>query len=287
MLVGLIVAAGCALATNVGFLLRERGAVLAPPVRARHPLKSAAGLFRSRAWAIGWAVAVFAFVLHAIALTLAPLSTVQAVVSGGLVFLAVLAERFFGFHLRRREWAGVAVAAVGLAGLGLTQRSATADPSSYSVSALIAFECGTIVLGALLIGASLRFERLRPWEGELLGIASGTLFGVSDVAVKYLSHPVLHHVLGIISPWTAAALVASVIAFFASARALQVGPGIEVIALTSVSANVAAILGGVLIFHDSIGHGAVGVVARTTAFVLVIGGAAMMPSPGQASRAAA
>jgi len=28
-----------------------------------------------------------------------PLSTVQAVLSGGLVFLAILAERFFRFHL--------------------------------------------------------------------------------------------------------------------------------------------------------------------------------------------
>jgi hypothetical protein len=282
VLAGLILAAGCALATNVGFLFRHRGAALAPPVSARHPLRSGADLFRSRAWTIGWAVAVFAWVLHAAALALAPLSSVQAVVSGGLVFLVVLAERFFDFTLRRREWAGVAVAAVGLTGLGITQRATTADFSSYSVAALIAFECGVIVLGALVIGASLRFDRLRPREGELLGIAAGMLFGVSDIAVKYLTHPVLHDVLGIVSPWTLSALVASVIAFYTSARALQIGPGIEVIALTSVSANVAAIFGGVLIFHDSIGSGAVGVIARTTAFALVIFGAALMPAPAAA-----
>src|SRR5438270_13757789 len=37
--------------------------------------------------------------LHVGALALAPLSIVQAVLSGGLVFLAVLAERYFGFRL--------------------------------------------------------------------------------------------------------------------------------------------------------------------------------------------
>ena len=39
-----IVALACALVTNVAFLLKHRGAVLASPVRVRHPLQSAAGL---------------------------------------------------------------------------------------------------------------------------------------------------------------------------------------------------------------------------------------------------
>ena len=48
MILGLILALASALATNVAFLLKHRGAVLAPPIRVRHPLGSAAGLFRSR-----------------------------------------------------------------------------------------------------------------------------------------------------------------------------------------------------------------------------------------------
>ncbi len=108
------------------FLLKHRGAVLAPPVRIRHPLRSAVGLFRSRSFAIGWVVAVGAWVLHVGALALAPLSIVQAVLSGGLVFLAVFAERFFGFRLGRRQWVGVILTAVGLAIIGLTPVRATA-----------------------------------------------------------------------------------------------------------------------------------------------------------------
>ena len=85
--------------------------------------------------------------------------------------------------------------------------------------------------------------------------------------------------LGLVSPWSLTALVAGVIAFYASARSLQIGNAVEVIALTSVAANLAAILGGILVFHDPIGSGAARIGARFLAFCLVIAGAALMPAP--------
>ena len=107
MFLGLALTFGCALLTNAGFLLRHRGAVAAPPVDGRHPLRSARGLFASKWWTIGW-WSGRGVALHVGALSLVQLSVVQAVISGGLVFLAVLAERFFGFHLGRRQWIGLA-----------------------------------------------------------------------------------------------------------------------------------------------------------------------------------
>jgi hypothetical protein len=98
MILGLSLAVASAMATNLAFLFKHRGAVLAPPVRVRQPLRSAAGL-RSRWFLVGWIVAIVAWGLHVGALSLAPLSIVQAVLSGGLVCLAVFAERFFGFRL--------------------------------------------------------------------------------------------------------------------------------------------------------------------------------------------
>ena len=89
VLLGLILALASAAATNLAFLFKQRGAVLAPPILARHPVRSAVGLFRSRWFLVGWLVAIVAWGLHVGALSLAPLSIVQAVLSGGLVFLAV------------------------------------------------------------------------------------------------------------------------------------------------------------------------------------------------------
>ena len=120
----------------------------------------------------------------------------------------------------------------------------------------------------------------------LLGAAAGALFGVSDIAIKYLTDAVQGGVLDLISPWTFAALAASVVAFYASARGFQLGPGIEVIAFTSVAANLTAIVGGILVFRDPIGTGPVAITGRMVAFVLVIAGAALMPAPMRATRAA-
>src|SRR5205823_2680885 len=141
MVLGLGLALGCAVLTNAGALLRHRGAVVAPPVDGRHPLRSARGLFASRWWRIGWVGAVAAWVLHVGALSRLQLSVVQAVISGGLVFLAVLAERFFGFDLGRRQWIGLAVTAAGLMVIALTGGPA-GDAGRSSLAALIALESG-------------------------------------------------------------------------------------------------------------------------------------------------
>jgi drug/metabolite transporter (DMT)-like permease len=278
LLFGLALALGSALATNVAFLFKQRGAVAARPVNGRHPLRSAADLFRSHWWTVGFLVALVAWALHVAALSLAPLSQVQAVLSGGLVFLAVLAERYFGFHLGRRQWVGVAVTAIGLAALALTGGPA-GEPGRYSLGGLIAIESAAFAIAGTLVAISVHGSHSRERQGMLLGCGAGALFGISDIAIKYLSHTVPSDVLALVSPWTAAALVASVVAFYASARGLQVGPGVEVIVLTSVAANVTAILGGILVFQESIGAGPVDVVGRTAAFVLVIAGGGLMPGP--------
>ena len=108
-------------------------------------------------------------------------------------------------------------------------------------------------------------------------MAAGALFGVSDVAIKDLTHAD-GPVHGLVSPWTLTALLAGTIAFFASARSLQVGPGVEVIAFTSVAANLTAIAGGILVFGEPIGSGPLAITARVVGFCLVIAGAALMPA---------
>lgn len=285
MIAGLGLALACAVATNVAFLLKQRGAVRAPPVRVRHPLRSAVDLFRSRWFAVGWLVAIGAWVLHVGALAIAPLSIVQAVLSGGLVFLAVFAERYFGFRLGRRQWAGVIVTAAGLAIIGLTSGTDGGETPDYAPAALIALESGVLVV-ATAVAATSGHRRIPPAaQGLLLGVVAGALFGISDIAIKYLTDAVGDGVLELISPWSGAALVASVGAFYTSARALQIGPGVEVIALTSVAASVTAILGGILVFRDPIGTGGLEITGRMLAFSLVIAGAALIPAPVRATEA--
>jgi hypothetical protein len=275
---GLMLALGCALLSNVALLCKHRGAVRAPEVRFRSPLRSAAALFASKWWAIGFAVAFVAWGLHVAALAMAPLSMVQAVIAGGISLLVIPARNLFGITLGWRELCGMGLSAAGLAFLALT---ATQHPdgagAEYSASTMAAFEGGAIVLGAALL-LSAAHGRGRRHGGVMLGAAAGVLIGVSDVAIKALAEVVPGAPAAILSPWTLVAGVAAVAAFYALARSLQLGDPVEVIVISSVAANCAAIVGGVLVFGDPVGSDALGVAARSAAFLAVIAAAALIPA---------
>ena len=276
--VGLICALLSALGTNLAFLLKYKGAVAAPDVDMRHPLRSAADLFRSKWWSVGWAVAAVAFALHVAALTLAPLSIGQAVLAGGLVFLAVLAERFFGFELGRRQWIGIGLVAASLALLTLTGGSGDGAQSSYSLAGMIVFEAIAVGVGLILVLSHL-IDRIPVQRGVLLGIAAGLGFGISDVAIKALSGDLDSGPVGLLSPWSAVILTAAVFSFYASARSLQIGDGVAVIAVTSVAANLSTILAGLAVFGDPLGNDALVIGVRIAAFGMILAGAALIPAP--------
>ena len=148
--IGLAFACGTALATNLAFLWKHRGAVAAPAVDMRRPVKSATELFRSKWWTIGWAVAVLGWTFHVGALGLAPLSLAQAVISGGFVVLAVLGERMFGFEVGRRQWMGIALVAAGLGFLAATS-DAMGGQARYSMIGSATFQGVLLGLGLLLV----------------------------------------------------------------------------------------------------------------------------------------
>jgi drug/metabolite transporter (DMT)-like permease len=284
---GLLLAGLSAAVSQVGFLLRHRGAVAAPDVDMHHPLRSAIDLFRSKWWTVGYALAVVAYLLHVGALTLAALSLVQVVLAGGIVLLAVIAERFFGFELGRRQWVGVVLAAVGLGLLALTGESRSGqDSADYSVVAMVAFEAALVGAGTTLI-LTYRVERMRSQRGVLLGVAAGLLFTVTHVAVKALSGKADTSVGEIVAtPYLPIAVAGGIAAFFASARSLQLGPAVPVIAVTSIAGNASAIPAGIVVFGDPLGSDAVAVAVRSLAFVLVVVAAALIPGPTRAAAAA-
>jgi len=283
---GILLALFCAFATNLAFLLKHRGACAAPDVSLSHPVASAVGLFRSKWFALGMLVAFGAWALHVFALALAPLSLVQAVISGGLVFLTVLAERWFGCTVGTRQWAGVGLTALGLVLLAMTLPSGEGANSSYSLAAMVAFESALLVVGTVLVLS----PKLGDHEhhGVMLGVAAGILFGVSDVAIKALTGSVgADGAMGLLSPWLLTCILASVIAFYASARGLQKGEAVPVITLTSAAANVSAISGGIIVFGDPMPNDPLGIIVQCFAFVLVIVAAALTPAPLRAARATA
>jgi hypothetical protein len=283
---GILLALASAFVANLGLLCKYRGAMAAPTVELKHPLRSAVGLFSSRWWLIGFAIATVGWSLHVAALSVAPLSLVETTLSGGILLLAWIAERWFGVKVGPREWIGVSLCAVGLVLLALTSVGHGGASAKYSFEAMALFEAVAVGVGsALLLSGSAGVPGRA--SGPFLGIAAGLMLGVANVAVKALTGTVPGDPLAIVSPWAFTALAAGVGAFLALGRGLQTGGAIPVITLSSVTANLVSVAGGIAVFGDPMGADPLAIAARSVAFAAVIAAAVVLPAPGQAAAARA
>jgi drug/metabolite transporter (DMT)-like permease len=284
---GILLALLCAFASNLGFFFKHRGACEAPAIDVRHPLRSAKGLWCSKWFAVGMGVGGGAWALHVAAISLAPLSVVQVVLSAGVVLIAVMADRIFGYEVGKRQWWGLGFTAVGLILLGLTMPQPHGSHSAFSLVAMVGFEGVLFALGGLLILGP-RAGAPAEHHGVMLAAASGILFGVCNVAVKALTGLVGHEgVLGLASPWLLVAAAGSATAFYASAKSLQDGEAVEVIAITGTAANISCIAGGIIVFGDPMPGTALGIVVQAIAFVLVVTASALTPAPVRSAERAA
>jgi len=282
--IGLLLALGTAFASIVGFLYKHRGAVESPEVDWRRPVWSSLVLFRSRWYTLGIVIATGSWGLHVGALALAPISLVQSVIAGGLVFLTVIADRLFAHSVTRREWIGVGLAAIGLAFLAATLDGAGSEAHADYFAAELGIYLAT---GAALgIAVALAANRAAHHGGVLFGTSAGLLWGASDVSIKALSGNLGDGVASVlVHPLAVLIATLSLAGLLVSARSLQLGKAVPVIAVTSVAANAFTIAAGPIVFGEPMPDDMLGVIVRVTAFVLVVGAAALTPAPVRAAEA--
>jgi len=285
---GILLSLLCAFVANLAFFYKYRGANSVAKVHISHPFRSARALYSSKWFTLGMLTATASWGLHVGALSLAPMSVVQVSLAAGVVFIAVMAERLFGFEVGRRQWIGLILTATGLVLLGATLPHMHGAHSSFSPAVMISFETGLFGLGGLLLMGPRMGGRVEH-HGVMLGAAAGILFGVSDTAIKALTGITGAHGLMalVLSPWLVVAVMASIVAFYASARGLQDGEAVPVIAVTGAAANIAGIAGGIVVFGDPMAGSPTGIIVQALAFVLVVVASAMMPAPVRAAGVAA
>ncbi len=278
--IGLLLALATAFTSVVGFLYKHRGAVESPPIDGRRPVSSMIALFRSRAWIIGLVVATGSWGFHVAALALAPISLVQSVIAGGLVMLTVVADRLFGLTVTRREWIGVALTAIGLAFLAATLDGVASEAhntwSAPTLSTYVAVSGGLGMVVTIVFWGRSAFA---------LAIAAGLLWGASDVSIKALSAQLDTGLAVLVHPLAAVILVASLIGLVVSARSLQDGRPVPIIAGTSAAANLITIASGPIVFDEPVPDDPLGLTLRLLAFALVIVAASLTPAPVRAANA--
>jgi hypothetical protein len=273
---GLLLAILTAFGSVAGFLYKFRGAREAPAVDLRRPIWSSIALFRSPLYALGILIALTSWGLHVGALALAPISLVQSVIAGGLVLLTVVADRLFGIEVSRREWICVALTAIGLAFLAATLAGDGRSAQSHYDPTTLAVYIG--LLGAVGLGLAATSRR-----ATLLAASAGLLWAASDTSIKALSSHLGALGIGVVVHALAfVILAASLIGLLVSARSLQLGDAVPVIAVTSAAANLTTIAAGPIVFSEPLPSGGFGLAIRVAAFALVIAAAALTPPPAQA-----
>ncbi len=250
-------------------------------MRWREPWRSTKALFSNKWWTIGILVAMGGWGFHVAGLALAPISLVQSVIAGGLVMLTVVADRVFGFQVTRREWIGVALTAAGLAFLAATmgEGGASERHSDYEAGVLALYAGGSFALG---VTAAVLDSRWTP--GILMAAAAGLIWGASDVSIKALSDHTDEGFVGVMThPLALVIALLSAIGLAVSAKSLQDGKAVPVIAVTSAAANVVTIASGPIVFGEPLPDEPLALALRILAFVLVIGAAALTPPPVRAA----
>src|SRR5207247_4834449 len=164
-----------------------------------------------------------------------------------------------------------ALAALGLAFLALTlERAGRSAHSDYEVARLAAWVAGTGALAFLVAGLAGEGGR----AGVMLGASAGLFWAASDTSIKALSGDLGDGVAAVLlHPLALVIALASFAGLVVSARSLQVGRAVPVIAITTVAANAFTIAAGPAVFGDPLPDGSLALITRLGAFALVIGAA--------------
>jgi hypothetical protein len=273
---GIGLALAAALMTNMAALLKHRGCQRVAPVRLRRPLQSARHLAGSRWFAAGWGLAAAAWLVHVAALSMAPISLVQAVLAGGAVTLAVMSQRLFGDPVERRQWLALLLGGSGLALLAVTVPQFSGSHSEFALGPILGFEGGLALLAAAL-AVGHRSERLAHRRGILLAALAGTLFALAGIAIKGLTGAEGVDA-AVMVPWVGIVVLCGGLAQYTAVAALQGGGAIETIGLMGLVANAIQIAGGVLVFGDPLPGDPLGVGLQAVAFAMVCVSALLLPA---------
>jgi len=279
MALGLTLALGAAFLFNYSYMIQHGALEGGPEINFRRPLGTVRELARHRRWMLGLVVGLVGFVMHAVALGLAPLSIVQAFLASGLVFAVPMSVRMAGHKLTVRDTAGATLMTVALVLLafGTGEHGATNEFEPWSLGLYTAV---TIAL-AVAAAAAVRGER----RAEALALAAGLLFGIADALINALVGIASDGLFALLlSVWLWLCIATNLGAFFGWQKSLQVGTTkiLAIVVLMTAATKISAIGAGFAVFSDSLGETTAWKLVHILCFVS-IAIAGLMLAPAQAA----
>jgi drug/metabolite transporter (DMT)-like permease len=268
---------------NVGMVIEKLAIRRLPSLHARRSVQMVRTLFAEPLWTLGFACLLLGLGCQVIALILAPISIVQAASAFGIVLLLVLSHVVLGDRLGAVEYAGIGAVLVALALLALS-----VDPRADHVSrsgsllTLIAVSLPVVAASFVLFAAADRIGgssvRRRQLRAPIFGLASGLLYGVSALGVKFISTIVEHHgLVGAIPHVLGSAalyvlVVSAALGFLMFQTALQRTAASVFVPVNNVVSSAFFVVVGTTIFHEHLPNATEPLVLRLCSFALIVAG---------------
>jgi drug/metabolite transporter (DMT)-like permease len=257
-----------AVAINWAWIREHDAASALPPLSVRRPRESLKILLTNRHWVGGFAAEVGGFLCYVGALALAPLALVQSLSAGGIGILAFLSSRMAGVKLARRELLGVAVAATGLAFLGISLAGATGQGDEGVWGGIIVWVGASAALAAIAI----RYGSHLLGPAAAHGVAAGILLAAGDVVTK-----------AVVSGGARVVFIpAMILAYSFGTIVLQLGfqkgAALTTAGVATLFTNALPIIAGTTLYDEPFPSGELGVL-RGIAFALLIAGGALLSRP--------
>lgn len=272
-------AALAALANAISSVL-QRKADRDQPAEDNLSLRLIGDLLRDPVWFLGILGVIAGFLLQAAALGSGPLAVVEPVLIIELPITLLLASRIFHRRLDAREWSAALAMTAGLAGLLFFL--APAGGTGFGVPLWrwgIGLGINLAVIAALVAAARRSASNTR--QAALLGIATGTAFGLTAALIKAMTDAFARHGFSaIFVTWQTYAMVATgALAMFLLQSALNAGPLVAAQPGFTAADPVVSILWGVLAFGETVRGGIYVLLAVISAGIVAVGIAGLSRSP--------
>jgi uncharacterized membrane protein len=266
-------------AFNTGLILEKRALGRMPAINLRQVSLVIVSLLSNPAWLAGFALMLTGLACQVIVLTFEPISLVQPILASGVALTLVLSRLVLRERLGGAESTCVAVMAVSLVLLALSQGSSKGKTAQHaSTLPMVAVIAGSIVVGLLIAAWPRRPQRggrhavktgNTASTGIRAGIGTGLLYGVGALTTKGLSgvltsdHTAVGLAIGIVSsPYLYLLFGCSAAALLLYQAALQACRASILIPISNVVSSVYFVTAGTWLFHEQLPASPVKLTAR-------------------------
>lgn len=253
---------------HIGKVFQKRGTDDLPRFSLHRDVLSA--YVKNPYWLGGLIGDVSGAILTAVALALAPVSTVQPIISSGVIFLVLFSHFYLGERVSIREWIGVFVAIVGTVGVGITMTSGQDRLNLHAAFWMILGVVGLMVICEVLYRRSL-------WMEFATGLQAGVGFGLSSATMRagmLLTQEHRHWIWAVLG--VATSMLLSGFAFSLQTRGLKDGRAMAIGTYTNIFVLVSAVTIGLFALNEAMPSTTSGFSIRMTSFALIALGASLM-----------